>query len=165
MRLTSNPIPEAESTEALYYPFVCPLTQRIMNGKHRFICLWPCGCIMSEDGLRTSAGLGSKARPEGDKTPCPLCSTMFHHAALFEHTPNIDADVVWLGLSEETQSALREQLQARRKRKPKANGTYDSAKRMRSSETNRPSLNSTAPGAYAAEQVRAAQAHAALKKV
>lgn len=33
-------------------PFVCPLTTREMNGKHRFVYLVPCGCVMSEMGLR-----------------------------------------------------------------------------------------------------------------
>ncbi|XP_067935755.1 replication termination factor 2-like isoform X2 [Watersipora subatra] len=33
-------------------PYICPITGLEMNGKHKFICLWRCGCVLSERGMK-----------------------------------------------------------------------------------------------------------------
>ncbi|KAL4400652.1 Replication termination factor 2 [Malassezia pachydermatis] len=168
VQLHVNPTHEAAGGDALYYPYACPLTQRVMNGKHKFVCLWPCGCVMSETGLRETAFPGQKKRPE-DKatTPCPQCGVLFGHDALWKDEPSVDADLIWLYPPTATQAMLREQLVAhaaasRKKRKAKQVDN-DTTKRVRAAVDvdTTPSLNQTAPGAYAVQQVRAAQAQAA----
>lgn len=33
-------------------PYICPVTGLEMSGKFRFICLWSCGCVMSERAIK-----------------------------------------------------------------------------------------------------------------
>ena len=136
---------------------MCPLTQRALNGKFRVVCLWPCGCVLSESGVRETTGVSkSSAAPT---SPCPVCNVPFAHAALVEpHAPAVDSDVVWVNPPAEEQAALREQLAAQKKTKrKKADAAAGAEKRAR---VQAPTLNDAAPGAYAANQVRRAQENA-----
>lgn len=135
------------------YPFSCPLTQRALTGKFKTVCLWPCGCVVSESGLRSTTGLqGKKDEPA---TPCPVCETPFSPLALAEGRTALDSDLVWLNPPEDEQSELRALLSQRKnKRKKSESGEKRAKPRL-------PTLNDAAPGAYAAQQVRVAQANAA----
>ncbi|WFD30519.1 Replication termination factor 2 [Malassezia sp. CBS 17886] len=199
--LHANPVQEADSSESLYYPYACPLTQRAMNGKQRFVCLWPNGHVFSESGLRHTAGLPERTKgdapPEDAETPCPLTGTPFRHTPLQGGPLRADSDVVWINPPPAQQAELREQLAAARRQstkrkrgreeesqrggetgaqgRGKAGAARDDAgkdavpprislaQRTRAAcgTDVRPGLNEGAPGAYAAQQVRLAQANAA----
>ncbi|WFD23304.1 Replication termination factor 2 [Malassezia equina] len=120
--LTPNPVRESERGEALYYPYACPLTQRPMNGKHKFVALWTCGCVLSEVGLRETAFPGAPR-----KEP----------AALWHTTPTIEDDVVTLYPSSDTQQALREQLVTQRKKRKASAAAPESLKRTSDTEADR----------------------------
>ncbi|PKI84889.1 hypothetical protein MVES1_000882 [Malassezia vespertilionis] len=151
VQLTPNPVAKKEE-DSLYYAFACPLTQRVMNGMHKFVFLWTCGCVMSETGLRNTTGLHGRAQKTKAPVPCPVCGTPFTPDALFSEYPSVEDDMVWLYPGLEVQTRLREQLASKRKRKFKsAPSATESAKRPR------PHLNADAPGTLAAHQVRAAQ--------
>lgn len=147
--LHPNPVPEDELGEAQYFPFACPISQRVMNGKHRFVCLWPCGCVASESALREMCSAKAK------DAACPQCTKEFKADALWEG-PSPDADVVWLYPPPETMEHLRAQL-AQGKKKRKKGPDADTAKRAKAAveRDTRPRVNATAPGAYAVEQMRA----------
>ncbi|WFD19688.1 Replication termination factor 2 [Malassezia caprae] len=130
--LAPNPVREAERGEALYYPHACPLTQRPMNGKNKFVALWTCGCVLSEAGLRETAFPGAPRKEVTEATPCPQCGVPFQPAALWHATPTIDDDVVALYPPPDAQRALREQLAAQRKKR-KATADTDKPKRARPS--------------------------------
>ncbi|KAI3629011.1 hypothetical protein CBS9595_000083 [Malassezia furfur] len=156
---TLTPAPTSHDRHATdTYPFVCPLTQRALNGKFRVVCLWPCGCVLSESGVRETTGV-SKSSAEST-SPCPVCNVPFAHAALVEaHAPAVYSDVVWVNPPAEEQAAMREQLAAQKKTKRKKTDTAGGGdKRTR---VQAPTLNDAAPGAYAANQVRRAQENAA----
>lgn len=153
--LHPNPTPEAKLGETQYFPHACPLTQRVMNGQHRFVCLWPCGCVMSEAGLRETCAATKKSA----SAACPVCATPFDASALWRDTPDVRADVVALYPDAATREQLRAQCQTKKRKKaPDA----DTAKRARAAlEGERlPEFNSAAPGAYAMAQVKLAQASA-----
>lgn len=152
--MTRNPAAES-SADKQYFPFVCPLTQRLLNGKIRAVCLWPCGCVLSEGGMRTTTGLATLAKDE-HAVPCPVCTTPFDPALFVQGTASVQTDVVALNPPEDEQAVLRDQLA---QRKTKRKGAHDPAAAKRAKAA-LPNLNEGAPGAYAANQVRAAQAHA-----
>lgn len=140
--LTKNPAPPREEDGTQYYPYACPLTHRPMNGKHAFVFL-PCGCVFSETGLRNVV-----TPQKGDnKAQCPVCSAPFR--AVYE-PKDIERDITWLNPPLDTQSARRELLAARRKRKVRADGE--------GRKSARPSVNDSAPGAKTVKSVRTAQA-------
>lgn len=163
MKLYKNPVQESELGEALYFPYACPLTQRIMNGKHKFLCLWPCGCVLSENGLRETCFPGKVKRDDTGPKECPQCMKPFQPETLLSETPSIEADIVWLYPSADTVDSLREQLlaAARNKRKTKRLDS-NTAKRARAVVVKdmQPGLQRDAPGTYAVQQVRAAQSKA-----
>ncbi|CCU97624.1 unnamed protein product [Malassezia sympodialis ATCC 42132] len=123
--LAPNPVREAERGEALYYPYACPLTQRPMNGKNKFVALWTCG----EVGLRETAFPGAPRKEVATPTPCPQCGVPFQPAALWRAAPTVEDDVVALYPPPETQRALREQLAAQRKKRKSASSDADTPKR------------------------------------
>ena len=41
--LHANRVQEAERGDIHYCPSPCPLTQRVMHRKHKFLCLWQSG--------------------------------------------------------------------------------------------------------------------------
>ena len=48
------------------YPFSCPLTREPHNGTNKFILIWECGCMMSEEAYQTCVNEGK----------CPVCQTV-----------------------------------------------------------------------------------------
>lgn len=163
VKLYKNPVQESELGEALYFPHACPLTQRVMNGKHKFLCLWPCGCVLSENGLRETCFPGKVKRDDTGPKECPQCMKPFQPETLLSEIPSIEADIVWLYPSADTVDSLREQLlaAARNKRKTKRLDS-NTAKRARAVVVKdmQPGLQRDAPGTYAVQQVRAAQSKA-----
>lgn len=135
--LTPNPVRESERGEALYYPYACPLTQRPMNGKHKFVALWTCGCVLSEVGLRETAFPGAPRKEVQTETPCPQCGVGFQPAALWHTTPTIEDDVVALYPSLDTQKALREQLVTQRKKRKASAAAPESLQRTSDAEADR----------------------------
>lgn len=115
--LHANPVREAERGDIHYFPYACPLTQRVMNGKHKFVCLWPCGCVVSETGLRETCLAGQSKRELIQPHACPQCAQAFRPDALVAEEPRWGADVVWLYPSRAARDALQAQRQARSKRK------------------------------------------------
>lgn len=182
LRLSEN---AATADETAEFPFACPLTQRPMNGRHAFVYLRPCGCVFSESGLRNVCAPGNKGKtdvPESEQA-CPTCSTPFRYAELDVAADDVDADVVWINPPADVQQTRRGRLGAQRKRaaakrkqersedteRPKrADGAAaersdgDAAKRARTAcaADTRPALNTNAPGALAAQQVRESQTNA-----
>lgn len=70
MKLTPNPTPapenpSPESTERAQ--FVCPLTLKEMNGVQPFVYIQPCGCVLSQAGLKTVSG-SSSPKEGGDES-------------------------------------------------------------------------------------------------
>lgn len=87
LKLTPNPAfnrdgkASSSTEEDLPAPFMCPLSQREMNGKHRFVYLVPCGCVMSESGLR--AIVSEQTDGAKDSTAnCPVCGFIFSTTCL-----------------------------------------------------------------------------------
>jgi len=37
------------------WSFMCPVTNQEMNGNHRFVVVWDCGCVLSEQALKLSS--------------------------------------------------------------------------------------------------------------
>jgi hypothetical protein len=54
--------------------FLCPLTQREMDGRYRFIYLNQCGCVMSENGLRHTLSEQQGQDAAEVRASCPVCS-------------------------------------------------------------------------------------------
>ncbi len=59
LKVTPNPLVKGASSALLYnstqeqlaFPFICPVSQKEMNGLVRF-CYLPCGCVFSEQALK-----------------------------------------------------------------------------------------------------------------
>lgn len=71
VKLIQNP--EHSSAEKLVIGrntplYICPITKLEMNGRHRFVALWNCGCVFSEKTLK-----------EIDDNFCPSCSKAYKH--------------------------------------------------------------------------------------
>ena len=148
--LKLTPSPEASSSDApeslsrsstlttARSSFLCPLTQRAMNGRARFVYMGRCGCVMSEQGLRATctpasssskrkaapeqdeaAGSGSGSDQEGsekgkDMQPCPLCATPFDAAVLAKGEVSPTGEVVVLNPTAEEEAPMRAAMEARR---------------------------------------------------
>lgn len=124
LRLTPNPSFSSTEvdTEDDNTPFICPLSQRQMNGRHRFVYLAPCGCVMSESGLRGTLS------DDVDTADCPVCGTKFSTKTLGRHDIQPGGDVIIInGTSDEVQEMRRcmekhrEAEKARKKKNRSAN--------------------------------------------
>ncbi|KAI9183662.1 Replication termination factor 2 [Blastocladiella emersonii ATCC 22665] len=92
--------------------FACPISGRPMNGRTRFVALWPCGHVLSEKALREA---GSKASSEDKASStdgaaassataeCLMCATAYDPVA----------DVIPLNPTANELPALKERLAAR----------------------------------------------------
>ena len=89
-----------ESTDP-EFPFMCPLTRKIHNGVNKFVILWSCGCMMSEEALEHCV----------EKNNCPVCQKTFNQS-----------DIVSLFYSPESIELKKQQIQLA---KPKAKITED----------------------------------------
>lgn len=98
--------------EELPAPFVCPLTQREMNGKHRFVYLATCGCVMSESGLR--AVVAEQANNEEQISRCPVCGTSFSTRSLGKRDIQAGGDVIILNGNEAEVDAMRREMEKKR---------------------------------------------------
>ena len=157
VRLLPNPVRNDNNKD--YYAYLCPLTQRPLNGKFRVVCIWPCGCVMSESGLRETTEV-SKGSLDSH-VPCPVRNEVFDASPLVDQDARtVTSDLVWLNPSAEEQVKLREQLATAKKNKRKKSEESDQSDKR--SKMRAPTLNEGAPGAYAANQVRIAQANAAI---
>ncbi|PWN31971.1 DUF602-domain-containing protein [Meira miltonrushii] len=72
---------KGEQDEDKPAPFICPLNQREMNGRHRFVYIRQCSCMMSSSGLIATISdqvvNTSKEQKEGSQVSCPICATPF----------------------------------------------------------------------------------------
>lgn len=98
--LSPNPIyKDEDKTEGLLdvrsAPYICKLMGLEMNGKHRFIGLWTCGCVFSERALKE---IGAKI--------CSLCQTPF-----------TDQDIIILNGNEEEIALMEVKMEARNARR------------------------------------------------
>lgn len=124
------PSPSRAEPESESVPFMCPLNRRPMNGVVRFVYLAPCGCVMSESGLRAvAAGPKGKNNTESsavDTLPCPICGVDFVPTGLVQRAADrADEHVRLLNPSPAEQEVLRKHMDesrariAARKRKSK----------------------------------------------
>lgn len=109
--LSPNPIyKDEDKTEGLLdvrsAKYICKLMGLEMNGKHRFIGLWTCGCVFSERALKE---IGAKI--------CSLCQTPF-----------TEQDIVILNGNEEEIALMEVKMEARNARR-KAGKKDKSAKK------------------------------------
>jgi hypothetical protein len=100
------------SEEELPSPFLCPLTQREMNGKHRFIYLATCGCVMSESGLRVV--VAEQANDEEQVSTCPVCGTSFSISTLGKRDIRAGGDVVIINGTDKEVDAMRDEMEKKR---------------------------------------------------
>ncbi|UZJ55834.1 hypothetical protein CBS101457_005154 [Exobasidium rhododendri] len=100
------------SEEELPAPFACPLTQREMNGKHRFVYLATCGCVMSESGLR--AVVAEHARDDENMSSCPNCGSAFSTHTIGKRGIQAGGDVVIINGTDAEIEAMREEMEKRR---------------------------------------------------
>lgn len=135
LRLTQNPTyrppsPTSASSDVQSSPYVCPLTQKEMNGKHRFVYLRTCGCVLSEAGLRAvSADIGQSSSKSNaseqneepnrviaeDVRTCPQCAVPYHANALMKgREPDPGGDVVVINPPATEQAAMRSAMEAAR---------------------------------------------------
>ena len=146
LSLTNNPEyrPPSQS-ESAAAPFLCPLTGKEMNGKHRFIYLSPCGCVMSESGVKAIASQDKTT--DTDARPCPICHTSFHANALIKgKEPEAGGQVVLINPNKQQEQEMRAAMDAARaaKKNKKKNTHATSPDKKRRSETTDRSLP-TAP--------------------
>lgn len=117
LKLVANPsasresVPSSSTEEEMPAPFVCPLTQREMNGKHRFVYLAPCGCVMSESGLRAVV---KEQTSEENVSGCPVCGTPFAASSLGKREIRPGGDVVILNGTVEELEAIRQSMEKKR---------------------------------------------------
>ncbi|KAN0063775.1 Replication termination factor 2 [Thecaphora frezii] len=142
LTLTRNPnyrppSPTSSSSESAAAAFICPLTAKEMNGKHRFVYITTCGCVMSESGLRAIA---SEARPsssnaaststftsaaaaaaaaatpsDDDVRQCPMCTADFRANALVKgKEPEAGGQVVLLNPPKREEDEMRKAMEAAR---------------------------------------------------
>ncbi|EPQ27052.1 uncharacterized protein PFL1_05336 [Pseudozyma flocculosa PF-1] len=138
LKLTKNPnfrppSPTSTSSESNAAPFICPLTSKDMNGKYRFVYLQPCGCVMSESGLRAIASEVKSTRPSSSSSAttttttattngsddtlrqCPLCGTDFRASNLAKgKEPEAGGQVVVINPSNGEEDAMRKAMEAAR---------------------------------------------------
>ncbi|TPX37703.1 hypothetical protein SmJEL517_g00538 [Synchytrium microbalum] len=62
----SNAVTNNNTARTIVSPFVCPITLKEMNGKHRFSYISTCGCVFSEAGLKQVPDPG-----------CPNCGKLY----------------------------------------------------------------------------------------
>jgi hypothetical protein len=114
LKLSPNPAPIRQSSTSVITPdraqFVCPLTLKEMNGVQPFVYIQPCGCVLSQAGLKA---VSSTPPPKDSDMPeslslCPQCGLKYHPSS----------DVLQLNPSEEEQTKMFEAMVARRALEP-----------------------------------------------
>jgi hypothetical protein len=120
LKLESNPsftreIVASKSTEEeLPAPFICPLTQREMKGKHRFVYLATCGCVMSESGLRGVVSEQTSEQGQEQVASCPVCGVAFSTASLAKREILPGGDVVIINGTEGEVEAMRKEMERKK---------------------------------------------------
>lgn len=137
-------------------PFVCPLTMREMNGRHRFVYIVPSGCVMSESGLRAVVseqqkkrspsssseddGGGGESRGNSDEAKCPVSGTPFSAACLGKREIAAGGDVVVLNPTDAEETEMRRamelarEMEVRRRKELKAAAAAAAAKGVEAGE-------------------------------
>ncbi|KAJ8329199.1 Replication termination factor 2 [Batrachochytrium dendrobatidis] len=93
LNLSSNPAYSSQSQSASVIlgsfsdqasipQFCCPITQKEMNGKSRFVCIRSCGCVLSEQAMKEVAS-----------TSCLVCGQPFKQADVFVVNPSLPEDI------------------------------------------------------------------------
>lgn len=109
-----NATKKGEQEEDKPAPFICPLNQKEMNGRHRFVYIKPCGCMMSSSGLLATISdqLMNKSKEKEIETMtadsedqqntifCPVCSMAFSANCFRKNVIIPGGDVVILNGSE-----------------------------------------------------------------
>lgn len=130
--------------------FVCPLTMREMNGRHRFVYIVPSGCVMSESGLRAvvseqqkkrspsssseDAAAAGESRGKSDEAKCPVSGTPFSAACLGKREIAAGGDVVVLNPTDAEETEMRRamelarEMEVRRRKELKAAAAPAAAK-------------------------------------
>jgi Rtf2 RING-finger len=146
-----NSTKKSEQDEDKPAPFICPLNQREMNGRHRFIYIRQCGCMMSSSGLiaTISDQLANNSKEQREGTDqientvcCPICATNFSANCFRKNEIIPGMDVIILNGSETEVQAQRISMendraaeQARKKEaKAKKNESTDLDKKQRKEE-------------------------------
>ncbi|KAF9268505.1 DUF602-domain-containing protein [Marasmius fiardii PR-910] len=160
LNLTPNPALASgsttpESNEKAKY--ICPLSLKEMNGSQPFVCIWACGCVFSQAGLKSmGSSLASKEKEghEGEALEldvCPQCSTKY----------SLKDDILLLNPSSTEEEKMREAMERRRlleptkskKSKKRKNSEEDGeASKKKSKTTPPPAVPSTDPSIAAASR-------------
>lgn len=103
---------KGEQDEDKPAPFICPLNQREMNGRHRFVYIRQCSCMMSSSGLIATIYdqivNTNKEQKEGQNTVgCPICATPFSASSFRKNEIIAGGDVIILNGSESEVQAQR----------------------------------------------------------
>ncbi|KAF7322721.1 Rtf2 domain-containing protein [Mycena chlorophos] len=109
LTLTANSAPVPADTDPTEHTqFMCPLTQKEMNGLTPFVYLRTCGCVFAAAGLNAMRSSPSESASEPAKDTCPSCATKYTHSL----------DCVPLNPSQEEETRLRELMVAERLLEP-----------------------------------------------
>jgi len=90
--------------------YVCPITMKEMNGKHRFVYLDTCGCVMSEQALK-----------EVPSKTCIKCTTPFESFNVIVLNPRAEEqEAMEVALMEKQARILAEKKEKKEKKKAKS---------------------------------------------
>lgn len=62
-------IKNVEEDQSQEFPLLCPLTKKSHNGINKFVFIWTCGCMMTEEILKKTNSIKKKS--------CPVCGLNF----------------------------------------------------------------------------------------
>ncbi|CAD8157206.1 unnamed protein product [Paramecium octaurelia] len=109
LNITENPDQNNE------FPFVCPISQKSLNGKEKFQALWTCGCVFYEKLIKD---LKIK------ELKCPICTKPYTEKDIVQLCPtNEEAEIKKAQLYKEIE--LKEKQKEDQKKQLKVSDTVD----------------------------------------
>ncbi|KAH8550749.1 Rtf2 RING-finger-domain-containing protein [Umbelopsis sp. PMI_123] len=91
--------------------YICPISMKEMNGKHRFVYLDTCGCTFSEQALKEVPG-----------SECLTCGTAFTAENIITINPTDKKEIEAMKLAMEEKKAIAKAERKAKKAEKKANG-------------------------------------------
>ncbi|CAM0136674.1 unnamed protein product [Umbelopsis sp. WA50703] len=98
--------------------YICPISMKEMNGKHRFQYLETCGCVFSEQALKEVPG-----------SECLTCGTPFTPDNVITINPTDKKDIEAMKIAMEEKKAKAKAERKAKKAEKKANGVENGIKR------------------------------------
>lgn len=103
--------------------FICPISMKEMNGKHRFVYLDTCGCVFAEQALKEVA-----------TKECVTCGKAFENTNIIVINPNKEEVESMKKVMEEKKAKAKAERKAKKAENKKNGGTQEK-KRKRESDT------------------------------